>query len=48
MNPRLVPNDITALARIEIDPLEISISGEEILTDLLYPASLAQAAERPG
>jgi hypothetical protein len=34
---RLVPNDIAALARIEIKPLEIEISEEEILADLLYP-----------
>jgi hypothetical protein len=34
---RLVPNDISRLARIEIAPIEIEITGEEILADLLYP-----------
>ncbi|MCD6014945.1 MAG: hypothetical protein K0R88_1029 [Solirubrobacterales bacterium] len=36
---RLVPNDISRLARIEIAPIEIEITGEEILADLLYPGS---------
>jgi hypothetical protein len=34
---RLIPSDISTLARIEIAPLEIEITGEEILADLLYP-----------
>jgi hypothetical protein len=34
---RLVPIDFTALARLEIAPLEITIDEEEILADLLYP-----------
>ena len=34
---RLMPSDISALARIEIAPLEIEITSEEILADLLYP-----------
>jgi hypothetical protein len=34
---RLVPTDFSALAGIKIAPLEIEITGEEILADLLYP-----------
>ena len=41
---RLNQIDIPKLTRIEIEPLEIVISGEEILADLLYPAP---GAERP-
>lgn len=34
---RLKQIHIPDLAKIEITPLEIAISGEEILADLLYP-----------
>jgi hypothetical protein len=42
---RLIPTDISALARIEIAPLEIEITGEEILADLLYPGPAAGPGE---
>jgi hypothetical protein len=43
---RLTQLDIPKLARIEIEPLEIVISGDEILADLLYPESGMGAAAR--
>jgi hypothetical protein len=39
MNSTLVSNDVIAPIRIQVDPLEIAISDEETLADLLYPAS---------
>jgi hypothetical protein len=46
MRLTLTPNRIQELARIEIKPVEIAISGEEILADLLYPEPPARAHGR--
>ncbi|MGH2985468.1 MAG: hypothetical protein ACRDLO_02130 [Solirubrobacterales bacterium] len=43
---RLIPTDISALASIEIAPLEIEITGEEILADLLYPGPTGPGERR--
>jgi hypothetical protein len=37
MNSTLVSNDVIAPIRIQLEPLELAISDEEILADLLYP-----------
>ena len=43
---RLVPIDFSDLARIDIGALDIELDDEEILADLLYPASRPAARRR--
>jgi hypothetical protein len=43
---RLKQIDIPKLARIEIEPLDIAITGEEILADLWYPEPRTEATGR--
>ncbi len=43
---RLVPIDFSQLARLEITAPEITLSNDEILADLLYPATPGEAERR--